>query len=84
MTYTAFQKGLAGCSSKHCLIAVSVIITMFALILVLALFIFLPQDRFETSARIKQRSSTARVVNATGIDNPAKAALSDTSEPKNE
>jgi hypothetical protein len=83
MTYTAFQKGLAGCSSKHCLIAVSVTITIFALILGLALFTFLAQDRFETSARIK-RSTTARVVNATGIDNPAKATLSDTPEPNNE
>lgn len=81
MTHTA-QKGHARCSSKCCLIGILVSITIFALIVALALFIFMPQGGFEASARIKGRSNTGKVVNATGIDNPAKADLSETPEPE--
>ncbi|HYE35774.1 hypothetical protein [Methylocaldum sp.] len=74
MPYTV-QRDLAGYSIKLLYVGLSVIITTFALILALVLFVFLPQDGFGTSARAKERLAFEMIVNATGIDNPAKATL---------
>jgi hypothetical protein len=74
MTYMV-QRCRAECSIRLFYIGVSVIITTFAFISALVLFVFLPQDGLETSARTKERSASGTVVNATGIDNPAKATL---------
>ncbi|WP_434149061.1 hypothetical protein ACR2R6_17790 [Methylocaldum gracile subsp. desertum] len=83
MTYMV-QRGFAGRSTRLLYIGMSVITTIFAFILALVLFVFLPRDNFETSARAKERSSSGVVVNATGIDNPAKAALPEKPESENE
>jgi len=76
------QRGLAERSNRLLYIGVSVIITTFACISALVLFVFLPQDSFGTAARTKERSAFGIVVNATGIDNPAKATLPEKSESK--
>ncbi|MGX2042100.1 hypothetical protein ACWJKU_18530 [Methylocaldum sp. MU1018] len=74
MLYTV-QRDLAGYSARLLYIGVSVILTTLAFIFALVLFVFLPQNGFETSARAKERSASGIIVNATGIDNPAKATL---------
>jgi len=74
------QKNLAGCSVKFLCIGVLVTITTLAFVSILVLFVFLPQDGFGTPAG--ERSASEVVVNATGIDNPAKASLPEKPESK--
>jgi hypothetical protein len=59
---------------------VLVLITNFAFVSSLVLLVFLPSDGFRPSVRAKESPAVAFIVNATGIDNPAKAKFSESPE----
>ncbi len=79
MTYT-IRRCTSGHSTKFLYIGVLVLITNFVFVSSLVFLVFLPRDGFQVPVRAKESPAVGVIVNATGIDNPAKAKLPETSE----
>jgi uncharacterized protein YybS (DUF2232 family) len=79
MTYM-IQRYTTGQCTKFLYIGVLVLIMNFVFVSSLVFLVFLPSDGFQVSVRAKESRAVGVVVNATGIDNPAKAKLPETSE----
>ncbi|WP_162144334.1 hypothetical protein [Methylocaldum szegediense] len=79
MTYM-IQRYTTGHCTKFLCIGVLVLITNFAFISSLVLLVFLPDDGFQSLVRVKESPAIGVIVNATGVDNPVKAKLPESSE----
>lgn len=79
MTYM-IQRYTTGQCTKFLYIGVLVLITNFVLVSSLVFLVFLPRDGFQMPVQAKESPAVGVIVNATGIDNPAKARLPETSE----
>lgn len=79
MTYT-IQRCTSGHCTKFLYVGVLVLITNFAFVSSLVFLVFLPSDGFNVSVRVKESPAVGVIVNATGIDNPAKAKFSESPE----